>query len=172
MRRLSRVVRRLSLLLEHLRPLAAPRRRPPEQRTELTSQFVTAAAAQADNAKELDDAPRPAARSWASTSRPSSLAHPGRAASPAGAASRWPKGRSRVASRQQLQAMRQIVSLAEDPAEAATRFRELVHAAIEQFNEGHLGRAVTMFELAEQLVAEKKVKPDVRRARCGSSGHE
>ena len=73
-----------------------------------------------------------------------------------------------MASRQQLQAMRQIVSLAEDPAEAAKRFRELVHAAIEQFNEGHLGRAATMFELAEQLVAEKKVQAGVRRARCAS----
>src|SRR6266704_2843709 len=59
----------------------------------------------------------------------------------------------------QLNAMRQIVSLAEAPEEAATRFRELVHAAIEQFNEGNLGRAVTMFELAEQLATEQKVKP-------------
>lgn len=57
----------------------------------------------------------------------------------------------------QLNAMRQIVSLAEAPEEAATRFRELVHAAIEQFNEGNLGRAVTMFELADQLAMEQKV---------------
>jgi hypothetical protein len=71
----------------------------------------------------------------------------------------------------QLNAMRQIVSLAEAPEEAATRFRELVHAAIEQFNEGNLGRAVTMFELAEQLVAEQKVKPAfVEPLRKG--GHE
>jgi hypothetical protein len=40
----------------------------------------------------------------------------------------------------EIKAMRQIVSLAEDPAEAGKRFRELVHVAIEQFNTGHLGR--------------------------------
>jgi hypothetical protein len=58
----------------------------------------------------------------------------------------------------EIRAMRQIVSLAEDPLEAGKRFRELVHAAIAQFNTGQLGRAVSMFELAEQLVSDKKVE--------------
>src|SRR5262249_30797185 len=58
----------------------------------------------------------------------------------------------------EIKAMRQIVSLAEDAADAGQRFRELVHAATEQFNAGHLGRAVSMFELAEQLVSDKKVE--------------
>jgi hypothetical protein len=49
--------------------------------------------------------------------------------------------------------------LAEDPAEVAKRYRELVHAATEQFNDGHLGRAATMFELADRLAVEQKVKP-------------
>ena len=39
----------------------------------------------------------------------------------------------------EIRAMRQIVSLAEDPLEAGKRFRELVHAAIDQFNTGQLG---------------------------------
>jgi hypothetical protein len=59
---------------------------------------------------------------------------------------------------EQLSAMRRIVSLSDEPAESAQRFREMVHAAVEQFNEGHLGRASTMFDLAERLAAEQKVK--------------
>jgi len=59
-----------------------------------------------------------------------------------------------------VEAMHQIVALASDPAEGARRFHEMVRAAVEQLNEGELGRAVTMFDLAERLVAEKKVEPE------------
>jgi hypothetical protein len=58
----------------------------------------------------------------------------------------------------QVDAMRRLIALPEDPAEGARRFREMVHTAIEQFNEGALGRAVKMFGLAEQMIAEGKVK--------------
>ena len=54
--------------------------------------------------------------------------------------------------------MKKIVSLPEDPIEVARRYRHLVSAATEQFNEGNLGRAVQMFELATKLAAEKKVE--------------
>ena len=56
-------------------------------------------------------------------------------------------------------AMERIVTLEHDPREAARRFQELVYAAIEQFNEGSLARAVTMLDLAGLLLAEKKVDP-------------
>ncbi|HWC66320.1 MAG TPA: DUF4388 domain-containing protein, partial [Thermoanaerobaculia bacterium] len=59
-----------------------------------------------------------------------------------------------------VEAMHKIVALADDPAEGARRFHEMVRAAVEQLNEGELGRAVTMFDLAERLVAEKKVDPE------------
>ncbi|HET7747434.1 MAG TPA: DUF4388 domain-containing protein, partial [Vicinamibacteria bacterium] len=62
-------------------------------------------------------------------------------------------------SREQLDAMQKIVSLPEDPAEVGKRFREMVQAAIEQFNEGQLGRAVSMFDLAEKMITDQKVKP-------------
>jgi hypothetical protein len=144
-------LRRLSLFLERLRhPMAAQ----PEQRTEVASQFMTAAAVQASSDQELaahlehlrqigiETEPDKVIRAIAQ-SLPGWVLPPGsRADAPAG----------------QMSAIRQIVSLAEDPAEHAKRFRELVHAAIEQFNEGHLGRAATMFELAEQLAADKKVQ--------------
>jgi hypothetical protein len=57
------------------------------------------------------------------------------------------------------QAMQRIVTLEQDPREAARRFQELVQAAIEQHNEGSLPRAVTMLDLAGLLLAEKKVDP-------------
>jgi serine/threonine protein kinase len=57
----------------------------------------------------------------------------------------------------EVEAMRRIIALAEEPIEMARRFRHLVYAAIEQFNEGNLGRAVTMFELATSLYEERKI---------------
>jgi len=58
----------------------------------------------------------------------------------------------------ELQAMQKIVALPEDPVEVARRYRHLVNAATEQFNEGNLGRAVQMFALATALAAEKKIE--------------
>ncbi len=58
----------------------------------------------------------------------------------------------------EVEAMEKIVSLPEDPIEIAKRFRHLVTTATEQFNEGHLGRAVQMIELALELVSGKKVE--------------
>ncbi|MEO8216826.1 MAG: DUF4388 domain-containing protein [Acidobacteriota bacterium] len=54
-------------------------------------------------------------------------------------------------------AMHKYVSLAGDPAEGAARFREMVLAAVEQFNEGSLARSATMFQLAERIANEKNV---------------
>ena len=56
-----------------------------------------------------------------------------------------------------VEAMHKYVSLAPDPAEGAARFREMVMAAVEQFNEGSLARSATMFQLAERIANEKKV---------------
>ena len=71
----------------------------------------------------------------------------------------------------EVRAMRRIVALAEDPVEVARRFRHLVEAATEQFNEGNLGRAVQMFQLAAQLSSEKKVEPGLMQPIL-KSGHE
>ncbi len=57
----------------------------------------------------------------------------------------------------EVQAMKQIVSLPEDPVEIARRYKHLVTAASEQFNEGNLGGAQQMFDLASRLASEKKV---------------
>lgn len=156
-RGLSREVRRLSLLLEHLRPLAATSA-PPEKRSEMASQFMTVAAVQSQTPVELDTNLAPLRSVGIDTGTEQVFRT--LAANIAGWLLPRVEGYSLPAvSSQQLTAMRQIVTLADDPAEAAKRFRELVKAAVEQFNEGQLGRAVSMFELAEKLAGEQKVQP-------------
>jgi len=54
-------------------------------------------------------------------------------------------------------AMREVVNLAKDPEELLQRFKEMVGVAIEEFNKDSLGRAVTMLDLAERMVAQKEV---------------
>ena len=48
-------------------------------------------------------------------------------------------------------AMGQLVTMSASPTEKSHRFLELVTSAVEEFNEGSLGRAVTMIDLAERL---------------------
>jgi hypothetical protein len=145
-------LRRLSVFLEHLQPQA-----PAAQREEVASQFMTAAAAQSTSEQELEQHLAPLRELGIDTG--TEKVFKTIAQSLPGWGNLPQQGAAGAAGGVQLNAMRQIVALAEDPAESAKRFRELVHAAIEQFNQGHLGRAVLMFELAEQLVADKKVQP-------------
>jgi tRNA A-37 threonylcarbamoyl transferase component Bud32 len=59
----------------------------------------------------------------------------------------------------EVEAMERIVSLAEDPVEAGRRYHHLVTAATELFNEGNLGGAVQMFDLARKLADEEEIEP-------------
>lgn len=56
-----------------------------------------------------------------------------------------------------VEAMHRLVTEAEDPAEGARRFQEMVKVAVDRFNEGSLAQAVTMLDLAERIIAENKV---------------
>jgi hypothetical protein len=67
----------------------------------------------------------------------------------------------------EVRAMDKIVSLPEDPIEVARRYRHLVSAATAQFNEGNLGRAVQMFELAAEKKIDAGLLEPIRR-----KGHE
>jgi len=170
----ARGLRRLSLFLERLQPLqaggAAGGAAPSEQRSELASQFMTAAAVQSASSEELEEHLAPLREFGIDTSLEQVLKALARSLPGWGSLPAVP-GTPAPLVGLQLNAMRQIVSLAEAPEEAAKRFRELVHAAIEQFNANHLGRAVTMFELAQQLASEGKVKgPFVDALRKG--GHD
>jgi len=57
----------------------------------------------------------------------------------------------------QVDAMEKIIDLAESPEIATKRFRELVTAAIEKFNQGALGAALWMLDVAEDSIPEKKL---------------
>ncbi|HSE39900.1 MAG TPA: DUF4388 domain-containing protein [Acidobacteriota bacterium] len=56
-----------------------------------------------------------------------------------------------------LRAMHRIVAEAPDPREGATRFHELVKAAVERFNEGALNQAASMIDLAMRIINAKEV---------------
>jgi hypothetical protein len=56
-----------------------------------------------------------------------------------------------------LAAIHRIVEQPEEPGEVALRFNEMVKTACERFNEGALPQAVTLLDLAERIVKEKKV---------------
>ena len=68
-------------------------------------------------------------------------------------------------------AMQRIVTMAEEPGEAARRFRHMVRTAIHQFNEGSLARAATIFELAERIATEHSVN-DAEVSAIRSTQHE
>jgi hypothetical protein len=57
----------------------------------------------------------------------------------------------------QVKAMQKILTMAGDPMAGAKRLRELLGAAIDQFNAGNLSAAVSMLELAEVVIVEKKI---------------
>jgi hypothetical protein len=156
---LTKGLKRLSMLFERLKPQAsAQQEQRAEQRAEVASQIVTAAVSQSTSEKELEEHLAPLRQYGIEPAmdkifRALATTLPGWGALPGAGEGGGP---TLVGS--QVNAMRQIVSLAEDPAESASRFRELVQSAVEQFNDGYLGRAVTMFEVADRLAADGKVQ--------------
>jgi serine/threonine protein kinase len=58
----------------------------------------------------------------------------------------------------EVKAMAKIICIAEGPEEAGRRYYELVVSATEQFNEGNLGGAVEMFDLARKLGEDQQVE--------------
>jgi hypothetical protein len=139
--------------------------------TQLISQTLTAAASQAGNEHELEEHLRRLRAFGVASGADQIFRSLGRGLPDwilppdvAGPSAGKPLGA-------EVEAMRRIISLAEEPIEMARRFRHLVYASIEQFNQGNLGRSVQMFELAIQLNEEKKIDPGfvetVRR-----KGHE
>lgn len=166
---LTTQVRRLTLLLERLRPLTMASA-PQEQRTAVASQFITTAAAQAASVSEFETRMAPLRELGYETATAEVFRTLAR--SIAGWILPRIEGQEPVpVAAEQLTAMRNLVSMQKDPADSAQRYREMVHAAIEQFNEGHLGRACSMFELAERLASEQKVKSQFVDA-LRNQGHE
>jgi hypothetical protein len=170
---LSNNLRRLSLLEQRLQQseVGEEDQEDDRARSQLISQTITAAASQAGSEQELEEHLRRLRTLGVASGADQIFRSLGQGLPDwilppevAGPASGKPFGA-------EVEAMRRIISLAEEPIEMARRFRHLVYAAIEQFNQGNLGRAVQMFELAIQLNEEKKIDPGfvetVRR-----KGHE
>lgn len=168
-------LRRLTLLLGRLatNPLPAGVEAPaPTEQNELVSQVLATATATASNGKELDQ----------HLDRLRALGGPARTDQIFQALGESLPGWSLDSPRLQTagagadhsapaEAMRRLVTLAQDTSEAARRYRDLVHAAIRQVSEGVLTRAVTMFDVADQLAAERHVPAPVIEA-IRNSGHD
>jgi len=61
-------------------------------------------------------------------------------------------------------AMRKVVKLSKDRDELTQRFKELVTVAVEEFNGGSLGRAVTMLDLAGRMIEGGDVEAAIAEA--------
>jgi len=70
-----------------------------------------------------------------------------------------------------MEAMSQIIHLAEDRWEGCKRFQDMVQAAIEQFNTGSPARAATIFDLALALCSDGRLDPAFV-ANVRSTAHE
>jgi tRNA A-37 threonylcarbamoyl transferase component Bud32 len=151
-------LRRLSLLEQRLR------REPLGQgpgaevsRRRVASQAIAVAAVEAKSEKELEDHLRRLRRAGVASGADQVFRSLGQELAD------WAMPKEVVSDTKDLgppnevKAMKQIVSLPEDPIEVARRYRYLVDAATEQFNQGNLGRAVQMYDLAAKLATEKKV---------------
>jgi hypothetical protein len=150
-------LRRLSFLEHRLRREGLARGKPGDTaRRRMISQAIAAAATEARSERELEQHLRRLRSAGVASGAQEVFRDLGQELA------NWamPKAMSDTADlgpAPEVQAMKKIVSLPEDPIEVARRYRHLVSAATEQFNEGNLGRAVQMFDLATRLAAEKKV---------------
>lgn len=153
-----RGLRRFSLLLERLEHEREPGGTPgTAQRSPLASEALSTAARSARSGKEFEaylDRLRELGIELQTADVFRSLGNslPGWAlpVTPEGASAATPASGT-------VEAMHRIVTQAEDPAEGARRFQEMVRAAIERFNDGSLAQAVTILELAERIIAERGV---------------
>lgn len=165
-------LRRFSLLLDRLEREVGGQKGLPAKTAPLATQALTAAARGSQSSEELEqylDRLRAIGLDVGTADLFRSLGHslPGWVLPGAEKPGAPPPGGS-----QTVEAMHRIVTQAENPAEGARRFHEMVKAAIERFNDGSLAQAVTMLELAERIIAERQVDPvsaDVVRKKADES---
>lgn len=70
----------------------------------------------------------------------------------------WTPGSGPTTTPAALLALERLCALAGGPEEGARRFREMVEAAVREFNQGALGRAGRVFELAERILEAGEVE--------------
>jgi len=146
--------RRMAVFLDQLETEG-----PGERRDEVASEFMATAALESSTREELHASLAPLASVGIDPATENVLKSIARSL-PGWGAIETPSGAEAQPSGERLGAMRQIVSLGDNDEEIAKRFRELVHAAIAQFNDGNFGRAQSVLVLARQMATEQKVKPE------------
>jgi len=153
----SRTARRLSLVIERLAkhlPFAATSPEPQAQ-PKPAAQLVTMAAASAKSEAELQAYVRELKPYTGGETDPAKLFHVLAADVP-----QWevaiPADAKQPAA---IEAMHKIITLTTSNTDSSQRFRELMTEAVEQFNNGALGPAVSMLELAARVAVEKKIDP-------------
>jgi len=142
----------------------------PQVTEEMVTQLLAAATRTAESSQQLNerleqlkalglDTDVPAVLRALGRSLPNwAVVPPSSSTEPAGSQKLVPVPRFRD---NRLKAMQRIVELSEQPEENSKRFSHMVRTAIEQFNQGALGRAVSIVDSARQLVNEGKVAPPV-----------
>lgn len=141
---------RMEVFLEQLGSEA-----PGERRDEVASEFMATAALGSSSREELDATLAPLRSVGIDPATENVLNQIARSL-PGWGVIEFPT--AELPRRERLGAMRQIVTLGEDAAEVAKRFREMVHAGIAQFNQGDVGRAQSILILAQQMAMEERVQ--------------
>jgi len=151
-------LRRLSILEQNLRrqALLGPAAEPARRR--VATQAIAAAATEAANEKELESHLRRLKDAGVASGAEHVFRSLGQELGDWAMPKDLAADTAELPPAHEVRAMQKIVALPEDPVEVARRYRHLVNAATEQFNEGNLGKAVQMFELARSLAAEKKIE--------------
>lgn len=78
-------------------------------------------------------------------------------------APRDPESEARQPTTRALRAMHTVISRAGTTRNTYDRFNELVTVAVEEFNRGSLGRAVTLLDLAERMIADGEIDTNTAR---------
>ncbi|HEX6097302.1 MAG TPA: DUF4388 domain-containing protein [Thermoanaerobaculia bacterium] len=153
----AKTARRLSLVVERLAKhlpftSASPE---PQAQPRPAAQLVTMAAASATSEAELQAYVRELKPYTGGESDPAKLLHVLAADVPQWEVALPPDAKQPAA----IEAMHKIITLTSSSSESTQRFRDLMTEAVEQFNNGALGPAVSMLELAARVVVEKKIDP-------------
>ncbi len=164
----ARSLQRFTLLVERMSGRASSAEDPPPER--LQTQLLASAAAGARDDAELQRHLEQLRELGVDASSDRVMAQLARGLPdwvlPAG-----PDGAARPPTPRAEEAMQRIVSMASDVEDVSRRFTELLHAAVEQFNEGAHARAVRMLDLAERALEEKKISPEIVKS-VRSRAHE
>lgn len=160
----SRTARRLGLIIDRISrvlpkpaqaaPSAAAAAAEPVMAEPTISQLVTMAAGSSNTEEELEGYLQ-TLRPYAGDTQPSNLIKALASAIPA-----WDipiPAEAGLRPSPPVEAMRKIVTLTQNAMEVHKRLREMIMTAVEYFNSGSLGPAVSMLEVADVVVREKKI---------------